>query len=87
MKVQLAKLKADQEKAGKKGDHRVSRPPPLPPAKGRNLTVQENFKTVAAMWKDAPENPVSHRVSPLCARAVRNGADESRRTRPLRLTG
>lgn len=27
MKVQLAKLKADQEKAGKKGDHRVSQPP------------------------------------------------------------
>ncbi|EJT49130.1 hypothetical protein A1Q1_01779 [Trichosporon asahii var. asahii CBS 2479] len=39
MKVQLAKLKADQEKSGKKGDHR------------------ENFKKVAAMWKDAPENP------------------------------
>lgn len=33
MKVQLAKLKADQEKAGKKGDHRVSQPPPLPRAK------------------------------------------------------
>lgn len=26
MKVQLAKLKADQEKSGKKGDHRVSHP-------------------------------------------------------------
>lgn len=26
MKVQLAKLKADQEKSGQKGDHRVSQP-------------------------------------------------------------
>ncbi|TYJ58563.1 hypothetical protein B9479_000773 [Cryptococcus floricola] len=39
MKVQLAKIKEEQEKSGKKSDHK------------------ENFKKVAAEWKNAPENP------------------------------
>ncbi|WVN85131.1 uncharacterized protein L203_100273 [Cryptococcus depauperatus CBS 7841] len=39
MKVQLAKLKKEQEQSGKTIEHK------------------ENFKKVAAAWKDAPENP------------------------------
>lgn len=46
MKVQLAKLKADDEKAGVKGDHKVSFGHP-------SLTTQERFKKVAKMWKTA----------------------------------
>lgn len=34
------------------------------------------------MWKDAPENPVSHRESPLCAVLCGMALTGSRRTRP-----
>lgn len=51
MKVQLAKIKADNEKSGKKNDHKVS------PVKCRVsstiLTLQANFKAVAETWKTA----------------------------------
>lgn len=50
MKVQLAKLKADDEKAGVKGDHKVGCTMAV---LCRQTDVQERFKKVAKMWKTA----------------------------------
>lgn len=50
MKVQLAKLKADQEKSGKKGDHKVN---PAILSESQLIRPQANFKTVASMWAKA----------------------------------
>ena len=60
MKVTLAKLKADQEKSGKKVEHKVglgsksffSLSTTCSRSRSR-LTRQENFKTVAQMWAKA----------------------------------
>jgi hypothetical protein len=51
MKVQLAKLKADAEKSGKKSDHKVSDYPHS--LEQKLIRSQENFKKVATMWASA----------------------------------
>jgi len=51
MKVQLAKIKAENEKSGTKNDHKVC---PLSSTDCHpKLTFQSNFKKVAETWKTA----------------------------------
>ena len=51
MKVQLAKIKAENEKSGTKNDHKVCL---LPPSHcHQKLTNKSNFKKVAETWKTA----------------------------------
>ena len=55
MKVQLAKIKAENEKSGTKNDHKVC---PLYRLCYQKLTDKSNFKKVAETWKTAYVHPI-----------------------------
>ena len=57
MKVQLAKIKAENEKSGTKNDHKVY-PLPLLTLFYQKLTYKSNFKKVAETWKTAYVHPI-----------------------------